>query len=299
MNKVIFYSLALVLVLSMSAGAYAYNYGNEDANRSASNTTSANIQMNKSREVSNSDTRANSSDKPGANETRNKAAETREENLRKEKERLEKLREELERKEAKIEQRMDDLNERERKIREFEERVKRGKGILNIDGKKVAVRELSNETKELIAGKINAKTGLNLTAEDINETTMLRAYLSNGRNAYIKVMPDRASENALSKLKAKCAERNCTVELKEVVIGNETKLAYTIESDKDSRVFLIFKKRMIVRAEVDAETGEVINARKPWWAFLASEKDEPADENSLEPALNVSVEENISANASA
>ena len=28
---------------------------------------------------------------------------------------------------------------------------------------------------------------------------------------------------------------------------------------------------MMVRASVDAETGEIILAKKPWWAFMAKE----------------------------
>jgi len=206
--------------------------------------------------------------------------------------------ERMERKEVKIEERIENLQERENKIRSFKERVKNGRGIIKIEGKKVAVRELSNETKELIAGKINAKTGLNLTAEDINDTTVLRAYLSNGRHAYVKVMPDQASKVALERLKAKCAERNCTVELKEVGIGNKSRLAYSIETDKDSRILFIFKKKMAVRAEVDAETGEIIKARKPWWSFMAKEKNEAQEEAGANPALNVSVEDSGTINAS-
>jgi hypothetical protein len=36
---------------------------------------------------------------------------------------------------------------------------------------------------------------------------------------------------------------------------------------------------MQVRAQVDAENGEVIRTNKPWWAFLASEPEETGDQN--------------------
>jgi len=36
----------------------------------------------------------------------------------------------------------------------------------------------------------------------------------------------------------------------------------------------MFKTKMKVRAQVSAESGEVIRVHKPWWAFLASETDE-------------------------
>jgi len=172
------------------------------------------------------------------------------------------------------------INEREKNILDFKDRIK-DNGKIRIENRNVTIREISDERKEIIAGKINARTGLNLTIEDIENMTALRAYLSNGRHAYIKIMPDKASLVALERLGAKCAERNCTVELKEVGEGNKTRLAYVVETEKESRVFLLFKNKMIVRAEIDAETGEIIKIKKPWWAFLAREKYEKVTEDEL------------------
>src|SRR3989338_2933786 len=147
------------------------------------------------------------------------------------------------------------------------------------------------ERNEIIAGKINARTGLNLTAADINSKTILRAYLSNGRHAYIKYMPDHASARALEVLRAKCVERNCTVELKEVGSGNKTRLAYEVKTEKDSQILLLFKNKMLVRAQVDAETGEIISVKKPWWAFLAKEKHENTSDEEIEAEVGVDATE--------
>ena len=96
-------------------------------------------------------------------------------------------------------------------------------------------------------------------------------------------MPDRASEIALEILKARCIERNCTVELKEIA----DKLAYELETEKDAQFLFIFKKKMKVIAVVDAETGEVILIKKPWWKFLFKEVDEEENEDlEAEPATN-------------
>ena len=164
------------------------------------------------------------------------------------------------------------------KIRkEFREKIKERDGEIEIEGRiKIKIKELDKEgeRKEIIAGRINAKTGLNLTAEDIGNGTRLRAILSNGRFADVKIMPNKAAAVALERLRAKCAERNCTIELKEVGIGNKTRLAYVLETDKESRILFIFKKKIKVKAEIDAETGEIILIKKPWWAFLAKEKHE-------------------------
>ena len=88
----------------------------------------------------------------------------------------------------------------------------------------------------------------------------------------------------------KCAERNCTFELKEVSVDGRTRLAYEIRTEQDSRLFFIFKNRMVVRAEVDAETGDIIRLRKPWWSFASNEIEEDAEtEAELEAEGNTNV----------
>ena len=114
-----------------------------------------------------------------------------------------------------------------------------------------------------------AHTDLNVTSDG----QKLMAKLSNGRNAEIKVMPNVASETALQRLRLRtCTEdRNCTIELKQVGEGNQTRLAYELQTQRQSKVFGLFNSQMQVRAQVDAENGEVIQVKKPWWAFLATE----------------------------
>ena len=184
----------------------------------------------------------------------------------------------------------DDFKDRMEQLRgEFKDKMREHNGSFRFENKNITIRELSDDQKEIIAGRINAKTGLNLTAEDIGNGTVgeiLRAYLSNGRWAEVKVMPDVAALIALDRMKAKCDERNCSVELKEVGIGNKTRLAYVLETEKDSRLFLLFNKKMKAVAEIDAETGEVIKIRKPWWGFLAKEKN--VDDTEIESELNIS-----------
>jgi len=48
---------------------------------------------------------------------------------------------------------------------------------------------------------------------------------------------------------------------------------YEMQAERHARILGLFKAKMQVRAEVDADTGEV-KTFKPWWAFLASEKEE-------------------------
>ena len=90
-------------------------------------------------------------------------------------------------------------------------------------------------------------------------------------------MPDTASETALARLRLKvCSEENeCQIELKEVGQGEQVKAAYEMNIQRQSKFLGLFQTRMQVQAQVDAETGEIVRVKKPWWAFLASE---PAEE---------------------
>ena len=123
---------------------------------------------------------------------------------------------------------------------------------------------------------ISADCPANMAQEKVQEKTKLHVALSNGKNAEIKVMPNTASETALARLRLKvCSEENnCTIELKEVGNGEQVKMAYELKTQRNSKVFGMFNAKMDVEAQVDAETGELIKSNKPWWAFLASEKEE-------------------------
>ena len=166
----------------------------------------------------------------------------------------------------------------ERKIRDM---IKNGEEfeVRGFD-RDIKVKQLTDEQKEIIAEKINAKTNLELTAEDIDNKTILRTMLSNGRNAEIKVMPDSASQRALERLRLRvCNEsNNCRIELKETGSGNKTRLTYELQLERHSRILGIFKAKMNVKSRINAENGEVIGVAKPWWAFLASEPAETSED---------------------
>jgi hypothetical protein len=143
-------------------------------------------------------------------------------------------------------------------------------------GLRVKVQEKANDRIELGTGNSKADTGLKINAAAAGNATVLSTQLSNGRNAEIKVMPNTASEKALERLQLKncVAEDGCSMELKEVGVGEGAKLAYEVKTQKNARIFGLFATRMNVEAQVNAETGEVIRTRKPWWSFLASEPEE-------------------------
>jgi len=138
------------------------------------------------------------------------------------------------------------------------------------NGERIQIQTGEGNEIKLKSENVEAKTALVMTQErdQVQNKTQLKVQLSNGVNAEVKVMPNTASETALAKLGAKC-EGNCTIELKEVGTGNQIKAVYEIKTQKQAKILGLFKAQMQVQAQVDAETGEVVQAKKPWWAFLA------------------------------
>lgn len=145
---------------------------------------------------------------------------------------------------------------------------------MNTAGRQMRISRQENKMFRLESGGVSADCPCNLTQEMVQNRTKLYARLSNGRNAEIKVMPDTASETALQRLRLKNCDEDCNIELKEVGSGNKTRAAYEVRSQRNSKVLGLFNARMQVQAQVDAETGELIQVNKPWWAFLATEPEE-------------------------
>jgi len=124
-----------------------------------------------------------------------------------------------------------------------------------------------------------AETELELDDEfEDNETTELRARLSNGRFAEVKILPNVASEIARERLRAK----NFTLELKEVANKTQIRAAYEIQFERHAKLLGLFRIKAQNKAQVDAETGEIIRIKKPWWAFLATEEEEEIEEETIE-----------------
>ena len=153
----------------------------------------------------------------------------------------------------------------------------------NEAGDQIRVRELAQNRFEFTFGNHSARTELEVEEETEGNRTKFKIKLNNGRNAEIKIMPNVASATALARLRLKnCNEsRNCSIELKEVGQGNKSRLVYEAKARKTFRIWGFIKNHEEVRTRIDAETGEEIDVKRPWWAWMASEDDE-ADENEAE-----------------
>ncbi|MCR4327708.1 MAG: hypothetical protein NUV46_03955 [Nanoarchaeota archaeon] len=132
--------------------------------------------------------------------------------------------------------------------------------------------------------EVEAEEGIEFE-EEVNGTEYkLKAKLRDGNFTHIKIMPDRASEIALERLKA----LNFTIELREIEHNNIPRVVYNIESNKDGKFLGVFKLKMKVEGQVDPETGEFIGINKPWWAFLVSGEDSDETESEEKRTINLS-----------
>jgi len=143
-------------------------------------------------------------------------------------------------------------------------------------GKMINVQQQADNRTVIRTGAISVDCPpyLEMTQEQVQNETKFYAKLSNGRNAEIKIMPDTASQTALQKLNLRNCSDDCSIELKEVNLGNQVRAVYEVQAQRNSKVFGIFSARMQVQAQVDAETGEIIQVNEPWWSFLAVEPEE-------------------------
>lgn len=153
-------------------------------------------------------------------------------------------------------------------------------GLYNSNGNRFEIRTQKNvenrEQLQLQVGNVSALVLGNLTQKKEGNQTRLMFKMSNGKNAEVKVMPNVASENALEQLRLRvCSEdNNCTIELKDVGQGNQTRVAYEVQAEKQYRVFGLFRARAMVNSNIDVETGEIIETKTPWWAAISSEVSE-------------------------
>jgi hypothetical protein len=120
---------------------------------------------------------------------------------------------------------------------------------------------------------VDSSLYLEMTQEQVQNETKFYAKLSNGRNAEIKIMPDTASQTALQRLNFRNCSDDCSIELKEVNLGNQVRAVYEVQAQRNSKVFGIFSARMQVQAQVDAETGEIIPKRKLFMIVLNKSND--------------------------
>ncbi len=139
-----------------------------------------------------------------------------------------------------------------------------------LNGQMIRLHKQLNNQYMLEVGGVYANCSLNLTQEMVQNRTRLYARLSDGNESEVKIMPDMASQTAMERLRLKNCSENCSLQLKEVRVENQSRLAYEVRAQKESKLLGLFRTRMEVQTQIDANTGEVLQVKEPWWAFLAT-----------------------------
>jgi len=185
--------------------------------------------------------------------------------------------------------------ERKIEIKDGEVKIEIKRKIVDSDGNeieiKIKIEEKDGRRKIHIEGKeeFSVETELEIETEFEGNESDLGALTSDGKRHRIKIMPDRASEIAIERLKSK----NFTIELREVLHKNIPRVVYNIETNKNGRFLGVFKLKIKIEGEIDPETGEIISINKPWWAFLVTGEDSDqteGDSDQIEEENQITVE---------
>jgi hypothetical protein len=122
------------------------------------------------------------------------------------------------------------------------------------------LRECKLSDKEACEKHDNNCKGVIANTKEAIEIKENKIYLNEKE---LKIMPDTASEKAISTLQLK---KEIEIELKDT--GKPT---YEIIGKKEVKILGLFKKEMPIKTQIDAETGSIGKTEKPWWSFLAKE----------------------------
>lgn len=113
--------------------------------------------------------------------------------------------------------------------------------------------------------EVQFKSGSRLKFGD-NKTILL----PNGKQVNIQISPEQARLRVRERINVSC-DGQCNLTLREREHNGEMRAAYEIKAEKEAKFLGIFKTKMDVSVDIDAETGEIVSTNRPWWAFLATE----------------------------
>lgn len=149
----------------------------------------------------------------------------------------------------------------------------------NVDGKSMKLFRADDNG-------IEARSELEIRKnESADGRIVVKVKTKDGKEKEIKVLPDRASEIAKARLKAKFG--NNSLEIREIVHNNLPRVVYHLEGNSSGKFLGIFKTNMNVNTEVDAETGEVVVVNRPWWSFMVKQDAETETETETETGMPV------------
>lgn len=134
--------------------------------------------------------------------------------------------------------------------------------------------------------EVEVEDDIEIEDKVVDGKTKFRARLSNGNFSNIEFMPNHIREMILKRLRLR-NQTNMTIRLQEKVHKNIPRVVYNVQTNENGRFLGIFKIAIRVNAEVDPETGEVLEIKRPWWAFLVTpQTDDNGEEENNETEDN-------------
>jgi hypothetical protein len=112
--------------------------------------------------------------------------------------------------------------------------------------------------------------------KNVNASTNVTLYKSDDGKVYgvfrnnetkVIILPDEVIEKLKERHQKRLQLENGSINLTEDGY-------YQVQTKKKARLFWLVPVREKFRAQVDAETGEIIKIRNPWWGFLARDNKE-------------------------
>jgi len=96
--------------------------------------------------------------------------------------------------------------------------------------------------------------------------------LSTGQNINVEFSQEQIKEQARNILREQLRIKNCSCENIQIVeIENKQKqerIAYQITEIQEGKILGLFKHKIQIQANVDVETGEMIQLKSPWYTVL-------------------------------
>jgi hypothetical protein len=109
-----------------------------------------------------------------------------------------------------------------------------------------------------------------IQVKGVNASTNVTLYKSDGKlygnfsnNETKRIMtPEQVQEKIRQRKQIRWEEHNITL---------DEDGYYRVQSKKRARLFLLIPVKEKVRTQINAETGEIVRIRNPWWGFLAKD----------------------------
>ena len=155
-----------------------------------------------------------------------------------------------------------DDNFYENRTRERQE-VRIEDALGNVYRVRVEYEERDGEVRQKI--KVTERYEAETELEVETEGNDIRVRLENGQTKIVRILPNEAVSTAAQEI----GREDLEVELEE----ENGEIYYKVEGEKEGKFLGLFRTRVRVETKVDAETGEIRERQKTWWAFLVSGED--------------------------